>query len=125
VYFAFQIVWRGAAYGLVDAMLLTAFPAMVAFTLMRSDVSALPRRGAFALLTLVLTIIITATYHLGYDQFRQDGVAAPETGNVIISLPTLASANPVGSLIAHVAMHEAAVTHAYETDTFLPPQTSV
>jgi hypothetical protein len=123
-YFVFEIVWRGAMYGAVDALLLTAFPAMVAFTLMRSDVAALGRRAAFGLLTLVMTLVITATYHLGYDQFRDDGVRAPETGNVIISLPTIVSANPLGSIAAHVAMHEAAVTHAYETDTFLPPQTS-
>jgi hypothetical protein len=85
-------------------------------------VRRLARRAGFAAITLALTLIITATYHLGYEQFRDDGVAEPETGNVIITMPTLLSANPIGSLIAHTAMHEAAVTHAYETDTFLPPQ---
>jgi hypothetical protein len=79
----------------------------------------------FAALALPLVVVITASYHLGYQQFRDDGVAAPETGNTIISLPLLVSANPVGSVIAHASMHLAAVTHAYETDVFLPPQQSV
>jgi hypothetical protein len=123
-YFAFEFAWRGLAYGVVDAILLSAFPAMVAFSLLGSNIAGLSRRVAFAAIALVLTIIITATYHLGYEQFRDDGIGPPETGNTIISIPTLASGNPIGSIIAHAAMHGAAVTHAYETDVFLPPQTS-
>jgi hypothetical protein len=69
--------------------------------------------------------IITATYHLGYEQFREDGVAGPETGNTIISLPAIVTANPAGAVVAHAAMHVTAVTHAYETDLYLPPQTFV
>lgn len=123
-YFAFEFAWRGLAYGVVDAILLSAFPAMVAFSLLGSNIAGLGRRVAFAGIALVLTIIITATYHLGYEQFRDDGIGPPETGNTIITIPTLASGNPIGSIIAHAAMHGAAVTHAYETDVFLPPQTS-
>jgi hypothetical protein len=44
-------------------------------------------------------------------------------GNTIISVPSLLTANPVGSIIAHASMHVAADVHAYETDVFLPPQT--
>ncbi|MEZ4572751.1 MAG: hypothetical protein R2849_21030 [Thermomicrobiales bacterium] len=72
---------------------------------------------------LIFTIVITGTYHLGYDQFREDGIAQPELGNVIISIPAMATGNPVGSLVAHSAMHVTAVAHSYETDVFLPPQT--
>jgi len=35
----------------------------------------------------------------------------------------LATANPVGSIAAHISMHVTAVTHSYETNVFLPPQT--
>ena len=35
----------------------------------------------------------------------------------------LATANPIGAVVAHTSMHVAAVGHAYETDTFLPPET--
>ena len=77
-----------------------------------------------AALALVLTIAITATYHLGYAQYRDDGVANPEVGNTVISVPAIVSLNPVGSVVTHATMHVTAVIHAYETDVYLPPQTS-
>jgi len=123
LYFAFEIAWRGVIYGVIDALLLTAFPALVAITLLEGRVATMARRGLFAGLALVMTLAITATYHLGYEQFREDGVGAPEIGNTIISVPALATMNPLGSIVAHASMHVAAVTHAYETDVFLPPQT--
>jgi hypothetical protein len=122
-YFAFEIGWRGVLYGTVDALLLTAFTALVAFAILEKRVSGLTRRLAFAAVAFVLVVVITATYHLGYEQFREDGVSGPEIGNTIISVPALVSVNPVGSIVAHASMHVAAVAHAYETEVFLPPQT--
>jgi hypothetical protein len=72
---------------------------------------------------LPLVVALTATYHLGYPQYRDDGIGRPETGNVIISIPTFATANPLGSVVAHVAQHVTAVTHAYESRIFNPPAT--
>ncbi len=124
LYFVFEIGWRGLIYGIVDALLLTALPGMIAFAAMRGSVNGITRRAGFAVLSLLLVATITAAYHLGYEQYREDGVGQPEIGNTVISLPMLVSVNPAGSVIAHASMHVAAVTHAYETDTFLPPQTS-
>lgn len=124
-YLAFEIGWRGVLYGVVDGLLLTAFPAMVAFGLLGDRFTGLRSRLSYAGLVLVFTLIITGAYHLGYEQFREDGIAQPEIGNVIISIPAMATGNPVGSIIAHGAMHVTAVTHSYETDVFLPPQTDV
>jgi hypothetical protein len=70
-----------------------------------------------------MVLIITGTYHLGYEQFRDAGVGQPEVGHVIISVPMLATANPAGSILAHASMHVAATVYSYETDVFLPPQT--
>ena len=123
-YFAFELAWRGVAYGIIDALLLTAFPGMVAFSLLNREVRGVARRLSFSALALFMVLIITAAYHLGYAQFREDGVRAPELGNTIISVPLLVSVNPVGSVVANASMHVAAVAHAYETDVFLPPQTS-
>ena len=124
-YFAFAIAWRGIVYGVFDALLLTAFPAAIAIGSVGGKISGIRTRAAFAGVALSLTLVITAVYHLGYEQFRDDGVAAPEIGNAVISLPALLSGNPAGSVAAHATMHLAAVTHSYETDTFLPPQTLV
>jgi uncharacterized BrkB/YihY/UPF0761 family membrane protein len=35
------------------------------------------------------------------ELYREDGLNRPETGNVLISIPTFATANPVGSVDAH------------------------
>ena len=125
LYFAFTILWRGLLYGVVDALILTAFPVAVAYAVFGAHVDNIGRRLGFAALALVLSLGITATYHLGYEQFREDGVAGPETGNAIISLPAILTTNPLGAVIAHASMHVAADVHAYETDLYLPPQTFV
>ncbi len=122
-YFVFELLWRGVGYGLIDTLLLTAFPCFIACKLLHGQVEGLGGKLRFSLVTLPLVIVITATYHLGYPQYRQDGLSRPETGNVLISIPTLATANPAGSFVAHVSQHVAAVTHAYESKIFNPPTT--
>jgi len=122
-YFAFELLWRGVGYGTIDALLLTVFPCMVAYTLLHGRLTTVSRRAWYVAIAIPMILVITATYHLGYPQYRQDGVARPEVGNTLISIPMLATANPVGSIAAHTSMHVTAVTHSYETTVFLPPAT--
>jgi hypothetical protein len=122
-YFGFELAWRGLAYGVVDALLLTAFPALVTYALFGGKVTGVARRVGFAAVALAFVMGITATYHFGYEQYREDGIANPEVGNVVISVPMLVSMNPIGSVVTHAAQHVTAVTHVYETEVFLPPQT--
>jgi hypothetical protein len=122
-YFAFELLWRGVGYGLIDTLLLTIFPCFVGYKLLHGHVDGLKGKLRFTALTLPLVLVITATYHWGYPQYREDGLSRPETGNVLISIPTFATANPVGSVVAHVSQHVAAVTHAYESRIFNPPET--
>jgi hypothetical protein len=125
-YFLFEILWRGVTYGVVDACLLTAFPGLIARELMERRLTGIARRVAYAALTLSLVTIITATYHAGYKDLQNiPGIVRPEIGNVVISLPMVASANPAGSILAHVSMHLAAVAHAYESPDRLPPRVIV
>lgn len=125
LYFIFELVFRGGLYGAVDALLLTALPCMIVLSCLGDRLDNWRRKGIYFAGSIALIMIITATYHLGYRQFREDGVRGPETGNVLMSLPTLTTANPVGSIIDHSSMHIAAVTHEYETGLRLPPQTDV
>jgi hypothetical protein len=93
---------------------------------MDRNLSGFARRLAYGAITLALVMIITATYHAGYEDLQNTkGIGRPEIGNSIISLPVIVSANPLGSVIAHTSMHLAAVTHAYESKDRLPPQTIV
>ncbi len=121
-YFVFELLWRGVGYGMIDALLLSAFPCVVAYSMLHGHIKGIAGRLRYIALAVPLIMVITATYHLGYPQIRQDGLAKPEIGNTIISIPMLATMNPVGSLAAHATYHVTAVTHSYETRNFLPPQ---
>jgi hypothetical protein len=122
-YFAFEVVWRGLTYGAVDALLLTVFPCLLVYQALGGSLGSWRKRIGYFAASLALVVTITASYHLGYDHYRETGVRAPETGNVLISMPMLLTANPIGSVADHAAMHVAAVIHEYEDDTRLPPQT--
>jgi hypothetical protein len=123
VYYVFELIWRGGIYGAVDALLLTVLPCLVVFRALGGRLACWRRRIAYFAASLVLVMTITAAYHLGFEQYREDGVGAPETGNTIISMPMLLSTNPIGSIADHAAMHISAVAHSYETEVRLPPPT--
>jgi hypothetical protein len=117
------IIWRGLVYGAVDGLLLSAFPILVVFAAFANSRLRQRRAGTIAVgaIALAASLLITATYHLGYSDFRSDKLRKPLTGDLVWSVPTLATLNPIGSPIAHAGLHVAAVTHSYETDVFLPP----
>jgi hypothetical protein len=123
LYFAFELLWRGVTYGAMDAILLTVFPCLIVYEALGGRLRTWGRRAGYFAASLALVVTITATYHLGYDHYRDAGVGAPETGNTLMSVPMLLTANPIGSVADHSAMHVAAVVHEYEGDTRLPPQT--
>lgn len=121
--FVAAIGWRGILYGAADGVLLSAFPILVAFAAL-ADSGVRRRRGGLLVvgtLAMAASLAITATYHLGYSDFRSSKLRKPVTGDLVWSVPTLATLNPIGAPLAHVGLHVAAVTHSYDTDLFLPP----
>lgn len=122
-YYWFELVWRGGIYGAIDALLLTVLPCVIVYRSLGGPLGSWRRRLGYVGASLGLIVALTAIYHLGFTQYREDGVRAPETGNAIISVPMLLSANPIGSIADHMAMHISAVQHTYETDVRLPPPT--
>ena len=120
-YFWFELIWRGAIYGAVDALLLTVLPCVIIYRSLGGPLVSWRKRLAYFGCALGLVATLTAVYHLGYGQYREAGVRQPETGNTLISMPMLLTANPIGSIADHMAMHISAVAHTYETDVRLPP----
>jgi hypothetical protein len=118
-FFWFEVAWRGVLYGTIDALLLFVFPATVAYRLLRDGIRR--RRLRFAALTLLLSLVITATYHLGYPQFRGASLTQPEIGAVLASVPTALTGNPIGAVVVHDAFHVAANAHTYRSEIYLPP----
>jgi len=121
--FLAAIGWRGLVYGAADGLLLSAFPILVVFAAFK-DSGLRRRRGglvAVGALAMAASLAITATYHLGYSDFRSSKLRKPVAGDLVWSVPTLATLNPIGAPLAHAGVHVAAVTHSYNTDLFLPP----
>lgn len=117
------LAWRGILYGVTDGLLLSVFPILVVFAAFAG--TRLDRRFSGKLVigavALAASLAMTAVYHSAYSDFRSDKMRKPLTGDVIWSVPTLVTLNPIGSPIAHAGLHTSAVLHSYETDTFLPP----
>jgi D-alanyl-D-alanine carboxypeptidase len=110
------LVWRGVVYGAADGLLLSTFPILAVFAALRGR-----NRIAVGALALLATLVFTAVYHVGYSDFRSSKLRKPLIGDVMWSVPTLATLSPLGSPVAHAGLHVSAVLHAYDTDVFLPP----
>lgn len=117
------VVWRGVVYGLADGLLLSAFPILVVFAAMAGTRLNQRFRGQVVIgaIAMVASLAMTAVYHAGYSDFRSEKIRKPVAGDVVWSIPTLVTLNPIGAPIAHASMHTTAVLHSYETETFLPP----
>jgi hypothetical protein len=117
------VTWRGLVYGATDGLLLSAFPILVVFAAFAGTRLRRRFRGTvvIGLVALAASLAMTAVYHAGYSDFRSDKMRKPLAGDVVWSVPTLVTLNPIGAPIAHAALHVSAVLHSYETDTFLPP----
>jgi len=121
--FISAIVWRGIVYGAADGLLLSAFPILLVFAALRDSRLHQRTGGVIAVgaVAIAASLAMTAVYHAGYSDFRSDKLRKPVTGDVVWSVPTLATLNPVGAPIAHVGLHVGAVVHNYDTELFLPP----
>jgi hypothetical protein len=119
--FAAAIVWRGVVYGAVDGLLLSVFPILVVYAALEPQRRRLLGKLAVGLAALAASLAMTAAYHLGYSDFRDEQLRSPVAGDVIWSMPTLVTASPIGAPVAHAVFHVTAVVHSYDTDLFLPP----
>jgi hypothetical protein len=121
--FAGAIVWRGVVYGFADGLLLSAFPILAVFAAFKGTKlrGRLFGKVLIGVAAVVASLLMTVTYHMGYNDFRSDKVQEPLKGDVFWSAPTLLTLNPLGAPAAHAGMHVTAVIHSYDTDIMLPP----
>ena len=117
------VLWRGVVYGVADGLLLSVFPILVVFAALAGSRlnDRFAGKVAIGAVALIASLTMTAVYHAGYSDFRSEKMRKPLTGDVLWSVPTLVTLNPVGAPIAHAGLHVSAVLHSYDTDTFLPP----
>jgi hypothetical protein len=118
-----DLVWLGLVYGAVDALLLSVMPVIATWRACKrlGWTTGWTGRLGTAVLALLATAFVTASYHAGYAEFRGPAVGKALIGNVVISASQLVSASPVAAVGSHVAMHMAAVFHGADTTIQLPP----
>ena len=121
VLFAWDLLWRGVAYGATDGILLSAFPWLVTWRALGGEAPSAMRRIGIGVVALAGSLIVTSSYHLGYRDFRGTKLVQANIGNAIATLPTLIARNPAASVLAHVILHVAAVAHNPGSELFLPP----
>ena len=118
------VAWRGVVYGAIDGLLLSAFPILAVFAAFAGTRLRTRWQGTLAVgaLAIVASLAMTAAYHAGYGQFRSSDMRSPLAGDLVWSVPTLVTLNPIGAPIAHIGLHTGAVLHSYDTELFLPPR---
>jgi hypothetical protein len=116
------LLWDGALYGSIDALLLSVLPVLAVYgsrpaAQLRNPVS----RWLWGLSALLASLFITAAYHLGFAEFRGPSLLAPLIGNAIVTMTYLATGSPIAALLSHAVMHGAAVLHGMASTVQLPP----
>ena len=117
----FALLSRGLLYGAADGLLLFAFPWLVTWRALGAEGGSRSARAGASVVALTAMLLVTTVYHLGYRDFRSSRIVLPNVGAVISGAPTLLSANPVASPVAHVVLHVTAVLHSPASDLYLPP----
>ena len=119
----FNLLWLGVFYGLVDGLLLSVMPVVATWQACRllGWTKGWPGQIAAGVLALLATLLVTATYHLGYPEFQGVAVLLPVFGVGLMSVAYLLSRNPLAPVLSHIAMHVTAVLFGLYTAVQLPP----
>jgi hypothetical protein len=117
-----QLALYGMTYGVADAFLLSILPVLVLYGSRPSDELQTPGgRLRWAMVALFGSALVTAAYHAGFPEFRGPELLQPIIGNLVITLSYLVTGSPWAPIVAHVAMHGAAVAHGISSTIQLPP----
>lgn len=116
---AVALLWPGLVYGLADAVLLSVVPVLALSEITRFR--AAQGRVVAVVGAVVASAVVTAAYHLGYEEFQGAALAAPLIGNTLLTLSYVVSRSPLAPIVGHVAMHLAVVLHGMENAVQLPP----
>jgi hypothetical protein len=87
VLLAWDLLWRGVVYGVVDGVLLSAFPWLVTWRALGGESASVMRRVAIGAVALASSLIVTSSYHVGYRDSRGPSWPRPTWGTPTRELP--------------------------------------
>jgi hypothetical protein len=121
---AFDLLWIGVAYGLMDALLLSVLPVLATW----GAFSALGWTARWwgkilaGVIAILLSLFVTVAYHLGYPECRvAGGLFGPTLGNGAMTIGYVLTNNPISAIFSHIAMHIAGVLQGPASVLQLPP----
>lgn len=119
---AFDLLWLGLAYGMIDALLLSVLPvdAVMPMDPERPGLGVWAKPPIRCTAALLASIGVTVAYHAGFPEFRGPEMLGPLMGNAVITLAYLIGMSQLSPIVAHIALHLVAVVHAYSTSAPLP-----
>jgi hypothetical protein len=119
---ALDLLWLGGVYGVVEALVLSVLPVLALYGTRPGDPEPAPsQRLGRAGLALAGSALVTAAYHAGFREFQGPQLLLPVLSNVGMTACYLISGSAAAPIVAHVAMHAAAVVHGAATTVQLPP----
>lgn len=120
--FVGAIAWIGVVYATIDALLLSVFPVLAVSRLAEAGALGIARKPAAAMLmALGISLALTVAYHLGFPEFRGAGLVGALIGNGIMTFAYLVTRSAVAPVLAHIALHIAAVSWGFANALPAPP----
>ena len=118
-----DLLWLGVVYGVLDALMLSVLPVLATWRAFKTLGWTQSWSGKIGVLflALVMSLLVTVMYHLGFSEYWGTAVKDPAIGNGVMTLGYILTANPLTAILAHVAMHVSAVLHGFTTAVQLPP----
>ena len=117
-----QLALYGVTYGVADSLLLSVLPVLVLYgSRSAGELRAAEGRLRWAVVALLGSALVTATYHAGFHEFRGPELLQPIIGNTMITLSYLVTGSPWAPIVSHVVMHGVAVLHGMSLTVQLPP----
>ncbi len=121
---AFDLLWTGVVYGLIDALLLSVLPVLATWKAFSALGWTIHWWGKILVgfITVLASLFVTVSYHLGYPEYRvPGGLFGPTLGNGAMTLGYVLTNNPLSAIFSHIAMHIAGVLHGPASVIQLPP----
>lgn len=116
-----QLVWLGAVYGAVDAVMLSIVPVLALYGARPGDDLGHASRLRMAGLAIVASLVIAAAFHLGFAEFRGGSLVQPLAVTLILTAAYLLSGSPVAPIVGRMILNVAALIHGVAASGPLPP----
>jgi hypothetical protein len=115
------VLWDGVVYGAAEGLLLSVLPVVVIWQGFAGAGWTHGWRGILAgLVSLAASAVVIGVHHLGYREFRGEGLRNmrfPVMGCSVLSLGYLVTASPIAAMGGHFILHVAMMIRGVE----LPP----